>query len=138
MITRILLIDDDSDDRDLFEEALSMVDPHIVYESAYDCGEAIKKLESGKDLPDRIFLDVNMPVINGWQCLDALKKNASLRHIPVIMYSTSSYEDDRIKASALGAFSFWTKPHDFEELTRLLRDFINDSTRGSLVGERKN
>jgi CheY-like chemotaxis protein len=61
-------------------------------------------------LPDFIFLDINMSKMDGWKCLNELKKDESLKHIPVIMYSTSSTEEEIKKAYQLGAVHFLKKP----------------------------
>lgn len=119
--TRILLIDDDTDDRELFCEALATVDPVIVCDYAIDGAEALLRLVN-KELsePDIIFLDINMPVMNGWQFLRKLKNEDAYKHIPVIVYSTSSNLRDRQIADEMGALCFITKPHAFRILQSLL------------------
>ena len=122
MSRRILLIDDDSDDRNLFREALEMVAPGISCDCAADSKEAFSSLQSGiNGLPDVIFLDINLPMISGWQCLSMLKKDQALRHIPVIIYSTSSHERDKKIAKDYGALTFITKPHNFDNLMERLK-----------------
>jgi CheY-like chemotaxis protein len=61
-----------------------------------------------------------MPEISGWQCLTALKSDAITKHIPVLMYSTSSHHRDRQKATELGATGFITKPSDLKTLRTIL------------------
>lgn len=115
------IVDDDIDDQELFIEAVNEVDNSIQCLSATDCEEALDLLKSGRmELPDMIFLDLNMPRLNGKQCLVELKKQANLRHIPVIIYSTSSEKRDIEETSRLGAAHFLTKPNKFEELCRAL------------------
>jgi CheY-like chemotaxis protein len=115
------IVDDDIDDQELFIEAVNEVDKSIQCISASDCEEALDLLKSGKmTLPDMIFLDLNMPRLNGKQCLAELKKQANLRHIPVIIYSTSSEKRDIEETSRLGAAHFLTKPNKFEELCKAL------------------
>src|ERR1700742_4342006 len=95
MKPRFLLIDDDTDDRELFSEALATVDPVIVCDQATDGAEALDRLIKREiSEPDIIFLDINMPVMNGWQFLTKLKSVEKYRHIPVIVYSTSSNQKD--------------------------------------------
>lgn len=111
------IVDDDIDDQELFIEAVNEVDKTISCFSATDCEEALSLLKSGKvELPDMIFLDLNMPRLNGKQCLAELKRQANLRHIPVIIYSTSSEKKDIEETTMLGAAHFITKPNKFEEL----------------------
>lgn len=115
------IVDDDSDDQELFIEAVSEVDKDIHCVSASDCEEALALLRDGKmDLPDMIFLDLNMPRLNGKQCLAELKKEIALRDIPVIIYSTSSEKRDMEETQRLGAAYFLTKPNKFEELCQAL------------------
>ena len=127
-----LLADDDADDKTLFCEALSEIDPGIVCHTASDGKEALAIL-SGKQItkPNIIFLDINMPVMDGWQCLGRLKENTDFKDVPVIMYSTSSYQRDIELALESGAFCFFTKPSDYRELRRILR-LIATNPVGSL------
>jgi len=120
MVKRFLLIDDDSDDRELFSEALSLVQPGIICDLATDAEEGYQWLLRSEERPDLIFLDINLPVMNGWQLLSQLKTASHLKHIPVIMYSTSSTEKDRRTARELGALCFITKPHAFRILQGVL------------------
>jgi CheY-like chemotaxis protein len=115
------IVDDDIDDQELFIEAVNEVDKSINCFSASDCEEALNLLKSGTvELPDMIFLDLNMPRLNGKQCLTELKRQANLKHIPVIIYSTSSEKRDIEETSRLGAAHFLTKPNKFEELCSAL------------------
>jgi len=115
------IVDDDIDDQDLFIEAVNEVDGSIECFSASDCEQALDLLKNRKiGMPDMIFLDLNMPRLNGKQCLAELKKEAHLRDIPVIIYSTSSEKRDIEETSRLGAAHFLTKPNKFEELCKAL------------------
>ncbi|HEY6901475.1 MAG TPA: response regulator [Puia sp.] len=120
MVKRFLLIDDDSDDRELFTEALSLVEPGIICEMATDAEEGLARLRKSDEAPDLIFLDINLPAMNGWQFLSKLKTEDGLSHIPVIMYSTSSNARDRKTALELGALCFITKPDAFRSLKGIL------------------
>ena len=121
MNKRILVIDDDNDDRELFSEALASVDPVIVCDQATDGAEALKRLSTREiDKPDIIFLDINMPVMNGWQFLSKLKSEDQYKNIPVIVYTTSSNQKDKLIADNLGALCFITKPHAFGRLKNML------------------
>lgn len=117
-----LLADDDADDKTLFCEALSEIDPSIVCHTAADGKEALEILaEKQIKKPSLIFLDINMPVMDGWQCLGKIKENRDSKDIPVIMYSTSSYQRDIELALENGAFCFFTKPSDYRELRNILK-----------------
>lgn len=124
--TTFFIVDDDTDDQEIFLAAVKEVDDSIECVTVDNCEEALSKLKkaSGK-LPDFIFLDLNMPRINGRQCLVELKKLAHLKHIPVIIYSTSSLKKDIEETTKLGADMFITKPSRFEDLCRVLTNFIS-------------
>jgi len=118
---RIMLIDDDSDDQDIFCEALSDIDPSVIAVTADSASQAFKKLAVDGDVFDLIFLDINMPLTNGWECLKMIKQDPAYRDIPVVMYSTSSHTAERENAKALGALGLITKPSDFEVLKQHLK-----------------
>lgn len=121
MHQHVLLIDDDTDDVSLFLEALAETG-HPVHGFSIDNGpEALEKLSSGKITPDLIFLDINLPGMNGWDCLTLIRTTENIRHIPVIIYSTSSHKREADKAERLGATGFLTKPYDYKELTTILQ-----------------
>lgn len=118
---KFLLVDDDADDANLFCEAVLGISPEMQCNTAEDGGALFEFLaERATDRPDIIFLDINLPVTNGWSCLQTLKENAAYKDIPVIMYSTSSARRDILKAYELGVLVFLTKPDDFDELSRML------------------
>lgn len=127
-----LLADDDRDDAELFNEALSTISPSIKFLHVEDGHEVFQFLSaSGNGKPDVIFLDLNMPAMSGWQCLAKLKNDIHLKDIPVIMYSTSSNPREKEIALELGAEGFVTKPTDFKVLTKIL-DAVFNNINGDL------
>ena len=72
--------------------------------------EALQVLQETYTLPDFIFLDLNMPRVNGRQCLIQLKKDTKLASIPVIIYSTSKLDADRQETKELGSVFFFLNP----------------------------
>ncbi|MES2629224.1 MAG: response regulator [Bacteroidota bacterium] len=118
----ILLADDDSDDRDMFCEALSDIDHSISCQCSINGAEALKALKDFETLPKLVFLDLNMPVMNGWECLELLQQDSAYSDIPVIMISTSSHQKDINKAFKQGAQGYLVKPNNFNDLTRILRE----------------
>src|SRR5688572_11843036 len=107
----ILIVDDDEDDIELFCDAVKDLDGDIRCISASNGEEALHKLSTENEpLPDYIFLDLNMPRLNGKQCLKRIKGNPRLREIPVIIYSTSKLKEDMEETRQLGAVHFLTKP----------------------------
>ncbi len=118
---KLLIIDDDIEDHEIFEEAIHDIDDTILCYSAMSGDEALDMLE--KDLtvlPDLIFLDLNMPKLNGKQVLREIKSRESLRPIPVIMYSTSFAPHDIEEVTGLGAAFHLLKPSKFEDLVKAL------------------
>ena len=122
---RILIIDDDIDDQELFTEAIGELNIDFSCESASNGEEGLQRLnDKDKPLPDLIFLDLNMPRLNGKQCLERIKASKRLRDIPVIIYSTSSQENDIHDTLAMGAVHFLTKPSSFNELCQSLGEVL--------------
>ncbi len=133
MYKTILFVDDDADDSELFAEALGEIDASINYYSAIDGQDALNKLQhNGISKPDLIFLDINMPGMDGWECLTQLKRHEDLKHIPVIMYSTSSAKKDRDTAAGLGALGFLSKPTDYGTLKKILLHLTRQATEEGL------
>jgi CheY-like chemotaxis protein len=134
MISRnFLVVDDDSEDTELFTEAISSVDATVSCLKAVHGRDALDKL-SGHEIqrPDIIFLDINMPIMNGWQLLSKLKENEELKKIPVIMYSTSSRKSDVKAALSSGALCFFTKPDNYGRLRQILQIVVKYMKEGNL------
>jgi CheY-like chemotaxis protein len=120
------IADDDADDRELFIEALRTIDAFCECITATDGEEALSKLNDGlPQLPDFIFLDLNMPRMNGRECLTAIKKNARINQIPVIIYSTSAEKKDIEETIQSGAAYFLQKPNRFDDLSKALGNIIS-------------
>ena len=119
-----MLIDDDEDDRDLFEIALEDLDTEVGFTGVGSCCDALDILNNTSETPDFIFLDLNMPQISGKECLASLKESLRLSKIPVIIFSTSSDPRDIKETKELGAIDFITKPNKTSELTTILKNFI--------------
>jgi DNA-binding response OmpR family regulator len=120
-----LLIDDDADDQEIFILAMAEVSKDFQCIVASSGGEALTMMTGDTGLlPDYIFLDLNMPRMNGKECLIEIKKNKRLRNVPVIMYTTSSSLSDKTETRNLGASEFITKPHSIVKLTDVLCAFF--------------
>lgn len=121
----VFLIDDDTDDQEIFSLAIGKASDNVTCVFANDGIDALETLRKDEEfIPDFIFIDMNMPRMNGTQCLAEIKKLERLRHVPIYMYSTSadpvSIEDNK----SLGATDFIVKPSSISELTRLLKDVL--------------
>jgi len=127
---KFVVVDDDPDDIDLFREAVEEASPSYQFYSAKNGKDLLAQLASGViEEPYVVFLDVNMPEMNGWECLTNLKGNTKYRHIPVLMYSTSSAMRDAAKAVELGALGFYEKPPSFI----LLKDFLSQLATNEVI-----
>ncbi len=116
-----LLIDDDPDDRDIFLMSISQLPIAIELDYAVNGREGLKKLNSyGDMLPDFIFLDLNMHIMNGKECLQEIKNTAKLAEIPVIIYSTTLNEQIVYETLEMGAFDHIEKPSNLKTLDKYL------------------
>lgn len=120
----LLLIDDDEDDQEIFLTAVSAVSAQVVCTAMSNAAEALKKLAKKDIDPDVIFLDLNMPVMNGHQFLEEIKKDVTLKNIPVIIFSTSSHPGTIQSTKKLGAHDFITKPGLYDELVTILKPLL--------------
>ena len=126
MIKNVYLADDDCDDVEFFREALSDVSDTAEFSSGKNGMELLKKLLYPElPVPDIIFLDINMPLMNGLECLKEIKSHLHLRDIPVVMYSTSALPDTIETAHTLGANLFIEKPSDFQNLKNILKPVLH-------------
>jgi CheY-like chemotaxis protein len=126
----ILAVDDDSEDFEFFSDAIREVDSSIVLLKATNGHEALHVLSNNMLLPDYIFLDINMPMMDGRACLQAIKLDTKLRDIPVVMYSTTSNNSEIQQYKAMGA-SFLMKPDRFSNLVKSLTFILGYSSERS-------
>jgi len=119
-----LLIDDDLDDRDFFNQALKTIDKNINFHYSSTAADALDKLKSGELSPHYIFLDLNMMPVNGLDCLKQIKKIAKVVDVPVIIYSTSINEEIKYHTLEAGAFDHFEKPSDQASLIKYLKRIL--------------
>lgn len=116
-----MLADDDEDDRLIFSDAVKEIDSTVKVETVVNGEALMKHLFSRQDsLPDILFLDINMPRKNGFECLREIKGNEVLRNTPIVMFSTSSSPANIKEAHDEGANLYLQKPSTFTEIKRLL------------------
>jgi len=113
----VLYVDDDAEDKEFFTEALKEIDSSIACNTASNGLEALEYLSRKNDLPSCIFLDINMPLMDGKTCLAEIKKQERLLNIPVVMYSTTSNTNQIRECYNLGAFDFLIKPNTLKKLS---------------------
>ena len=123
----IMIVDDDADNIEFFCDALSEIDPAIKCISARGGEEALTLLKNNpRQVPDFIFLDINMPKMDGMQCLESFKSDMNLSSIPIIMYTTSKSQEDIASTKKLGATYFLTKPSKFSELKEAIQYILEE------------
>ena len=124
----VVLAEDDEDDRVLLEDALK---ESVFAAKVYFVGDGEELLDflhqrgryagrRGKPLPCLVLMDLNMPRKTGSEALSEIRADARLRHLPVVILTTSSSHDDITKNYAQGANSFITKPSSYDELVNML------------------
>lgn len=122
---RCFLIDDDIDDQKIFSIITEEVDNSIICSFANDGVDALEKLTHCEVIPDLIFLDVNMPRMDGLECLRKIKKNDRLKNIPVYMYSTTADPTTVTLTKRLGVKDFIVKPNNINELVNILTNIYS-------------
>jgi DNA-binding NtrC family response regulator len=112
----VFFVDDDIDDREFFIDALSYVDSSIKCVLAKDCDDALRLLDSTDEKPEYLFLDINMPSLDGKGCLGKIKNQPRFGDVRVVMYSNSSDQKLMEEYKKLGATYFLVKPPTFTGL----------------------
>jgi len=125
MYKKILLIDDDEDELEVFTEALRSVDKNIQCSQARDLNEALEFLSYRS--PAYIFIDYNMPKVNGFEVVAEIKKIEKLENSKIILYSNYISEEMNEKAIYLGAYKCVKKPSMINVLIKNLREILNNT-----------
>lgn len=136
----IYLADGDSDDRDFFADAMLEIDRNVILKQAQDGMHLMDNLLtlSRSDLPEFIFLDINMPGKSGLECLEEIRSSeGGLKEVNVVMLSTSSDPENIQKALDLGATCYAVKPSSFEKLKSLLEEVLSMDLVGIIRDKRK-
>jgi len=123
---KCLLVDDDPDDQELFRYALNKLNMPIDLTIADDGVYAIEKLSEPGFLPDVIFMDLNMPRLNGLECITELKKIERLNTVPTYIYSTAHEYQNDIDIKAMGIKAYLEKPSNVMELVPVLLNIFKE------------
>jgi CheY-like chemotaxis protein len=127
---KVLCIDDDYDDRELFADIIDEINKTgdnkylIEVVSASECDEALELLLNMESLPSFIFMDINMPKQNGYQCIPMLRSHERLRDIPIVVCSTGSTENQLAKMKTLGVQGVIIKQPSFAKMKTALLNFF--------------
>ena len=118
----VLLVEDDEDNRDLvaFVIARSRLDVELVV--AENGQEALDK--SFAKAPDLILMDMQMPVMDGWQAVPILKADDRTKNVPIIAFTAQAKPEDKQRAREMGCVDYYTKPMDPEELLTLVQKYL--------------
>ena len=130
---QFFLVDDNPHDQLLAMEAFAELCPDCHLTVASDGQQAHTLLRAAEVVPDVILLDVNMPRMNGFEVLQALKDDPVLRLIPVVMLSTSAATDDVTTAYTLYASSYLVKAQDFGAFLEQIESFLGYWRRCALT-----
>jgi len=120
----ILFIDDDSDDAEIFVEAVNSLQKGIICQTANNALKAFEELKTTENLPDFIFVDFSMPVLNGAVFIQKMKEEDRLKNIPVILMSTHTAEVMCKMTKEFDVMHYITKPNSFQELVLLLDEIL--------------
>ena len=127
VIRSICLVDDDDDDRMIFAEVLSEIYPSIDLQLVESGADLSQKLYVENNSPDIIFLNVNMPMKNGFDCLKEIRERPdNLKFLKIIMFSTSKNPDTIQLSMQLGADFYAVKPVSVNDLKNLITKIIMD------------
>jgi len=130
MSRKILLVDDDAEDREIIKDALGDLGFSSVIHFEENGEQALSFLEQAYDsgnLPAMVVLDLNMPRMNGTQTLRHIKKDDRFKNIPVVIYSTSLNNIERDECLALGAHSYVIKPVTYRDTVATAQKFYDMS-----------
>ena len=129
----ILLADDDIDDCAFFKKALEDFPISTYYTAVHDGEKLMKQLTNEtNELPNVLFLDLNMPRKNGFECLKEIKLNKKLNQLPVIIFSTSFEQDVVNVLYKYGAQYFVRKPSDFLQFKKIIQQSLTLVAYGNI------
>lgn len=127
-VLNILLADDDADDRLFFKEAMAEITVDTMVSFVNDGAQLMYFLNQPDIcLPHIVFLDINMPVKNGMECLKEIRSNQRFKNMMIVIYSTSGSDSDIQEAYSNGADAYIKKPNNFADLKSNLANVLNNS-----------
>jgi DNA-binding response OmpR family regulator len=121
---KVYLVDDDSEEAELFQDAMSKIDAGIEVLWHADVMEALDALIREEEQPDFLFLDLNIPKVSGKDMLRLMRQNKATSDVPVVIYSTSISRKDIEDTSIFNEKSYLQKPEDFQSLCQKLEEVV--------------
>lgn len=132
-VLNILLADDDPDDRLFFKEAMEEINVDTMVSFVNDGSQLMFYLNQPEVyLPHIVFLDINMPIKNGMECLKEIRSNPKFKNMMVVIYSTSGSDNDMQEAFLNGANLYLKKPNNFADLKASLASVLSDSIHSTI------
>ena len=128
-MTTVLVAEDDVDIRNLLSMALQLQQLTVV--EAFDGQDALNKIIEKK--PDIVLLDITMPHLTGFEVCEAMRKNATLKEIPVIFVSAKIEQSELLKSRSLGVDTVIEKPFDFTFLVSKINELVNNHKTGRVA-----
>lgn len=136
---KLLLADDDVDDRFFFKDSLSKLSIETNLTTVTNGVELMTALMTEKaDLPDVIFLDLNMPMKSGFECLSEIIAHDRFRDLPIIIYSTSMDEPVINSLYEQGAYHYIRKPGEYSKLKDVIFQGLSSLVNKSLKPSKDN
>jgi CheY-like chemotaxis protein len=120
----ILIIDDDPEDIEIFSEAINSFNQNISITPSTDALLALEDLKKAENLPDIIFLDLQMPRLTGKDFLEKLNEDSTLQNIPVVVLSGQCDAVIKDTYQKIGARNYICKPNSYKELIEELRKIL--------------
>jgi CheY-like chemotaxis protein len=120
MTKRILVVEDNPDNRTLITDVLASMDYEVI--EAEDGEQGVAKAK--KEVPDLILMDLSLPKMDGWTAVKIIKQDAALAHVPIIALTAHAMVGDRERALEAGCNDYVSKPIDLRELASKLAHFL--------------
>ena len=132
-LLKLVLADDDMDDCIFFKEALEELS-HVTDLITVHDGVALMRLlkDGAEPLPHAVYLDLNMPLKTGFECLTEIKQSEKLKHLPVFIFSTSFNPEVVKNLQERGATHYIRKPADFADLKKIISTSLDLLTLDNL------
>jgi CheY-like chemotaxis protein len=121
----VVIVDDDKDDHFFLSKAIRELVPNATLKVCFNGCELMEYFASNSSTPNLIFLDLNMPKMDGRVTTVALKNNPLYSKIPLVIFTTSESLHDRLELTQMGADDFYTKPVSAKELTKIVEKVFN-------------
>src|SRR4029078_1295592 len=121
MSKRVLVVEDQEDNRQILRDLLANVGYEMI--EAQDGEEAL--IAARTQSPDLILMDIQLPILDGYEATRRIKAQSDLRHIPIIVVTSYALSGDEEKARAAGCDAYLAKPFDAMKLLAVVRQYLN-------------